>query len=213
MYITNKFVFIHIPKTGGNSFQNQILKHTNEIKTVEGHQDGEDRFGIKGDFTKHKHQTLNTYLKVFNEKNINISNLEFVTIVRNPTNRLISFYFSPHRTIIEKKKFLKKSQFIHKDIEFDESNFIEFCNNLPTQSEYLGSEIPSSQLTILKFENYTNEVSSFLKRYNIDFEESKLNPSKSRNKQKVTSDKSLMIRLEKIIKQTKHKEDFIRFNY
>lgn len=40
MYVPNKFVFIHIPKTGGNSFQSQILKHTNEIKTVEGHQDG-----------------------------------------------------------------------------------------------------------------------------------------------------------------------------
>ena len=213
MYIPNKFVFIHIPKTGGNSFQNQILNYTDEIKTVADHNDGTNRFGIKGEFTKDKHQTLNTYLKIFKEKNINISNLEFVTIVRNPTDRLISFYFSPHRTIIEKKKFLKKSQFIHKDIEFDESNFIKFCNNLPTQSDYLGNKIPSSQLTILKFENYNNEVSNFLKKYNIDFEDSKLNTSISRNKQKVTSDKSLMIRLEKIIKQTKHKEDFIKFYY
>ena len=213
MYVPNKFVFIHIPKTGGNSFQSQILKHTNEIKTVEGHQDGEDRFGIKGEFTKHKHQTLNTYLKIFNEKNINISNLEFVTIIRNPTNRLISFFFSPHRTMREEKKFLRKSQFIQKDIKFDESIFVELCNNIPTQSEYLGNEIPSSQLTILKFENYTNEVSNFLKRYNIDFEESKLNASKSSNKQKVTSNKSLIARLEKLIKHTKHKEDFIRFNY
>jgi hypothetical protein len=77
----------------------------------------------------------------------------------------------------------------------------------------LGNKIPSSQLTILKFENYNNEVSNFLKKYNIDFEDSKLNTSISRNKQKVTSDKSLMIRLEKIIKQTKHKEDFIKFYY
>ena len=77
----------------------------------------------------------------------------------------------------------------------------------------MGNKIPSSQLTILKFENYNNEVSNFLKKYNIDFEDSKFNTSISRNKQKVTSDKSLMIRLEKIIKQTKHKEDFIRFHY
>lgn len=113
----------------------------------------------------------------------------------------------------EEKKFLRKSQFIQKDIKFDESIFVELCNNIPTQSEYLGNEIPSSQLTILKFENYTNEVSNFLKRYNIDFEESKLNASKSSNKQKVTSNKSLIARLEKLIKHTKHKEDFIRFNY
>ena len=65
MYIPNKFVFIHIPKTGGNSFQNQILNYTDEIKTVAGHGDGINRFGIKGEFTKDKHQTLNTYLKIF----------------------------------------------------------------------------------------------------------------------------------------------------
>lgn len=58
--IQHKFLFVHIPKTGGNSVQN-ILRDFSEDKIVlvAPHQDGKERFEVRNDlYNIKKHSSL-----------------------------------------------------------------------------------------------------------------------------------------------------------
>ena len=99
-------VFIHVPKTGGNYCESVFLDMglTNDVKTVQGSgQDGTQRFGISGKFSKYKHQDLRGYHNHFRggyrkylRKGL-WDSLEVVTVWRDPLERLVSHYLSPHR--------------------------------------------------------------------------------------------------------------------
>lgn len=97
--IENKFLFIHVPKTGGNSVQN-VIKDVSEddIVILQSHQDGLERFEVRNKkFNITKHSTFNDYkaqipTQIFEE-------LYKFAVIRNPWDRLISFYFSPHRNV------------------------------------------------------------------------------------------------------------------
>ncbi len=95
--IQKKFLFIHIPKTGGNSIQN-VLKDYSEDKivTLSDYQDGIERFEVRNSkYEITKHSTLLHYKSVLG-KTVFHSLFKFGTI-RNPWDMMISFYFSPHR--------------------------------------------------------------------------------------------------------------------
>lgn len=99
--IRKKFLFIHVPKTGGNSIQN-ILRHysEDEIVTRSGHQDGIERFEVSNSKYKvTKHSTLSHYKSVLDSGTYR-SLFKFATI-RNPWDMMISYYFSPHRGVTE----------------------------------------------------------------------------------------------------------------
>ncbi len=90
---SHRFIFIHVPKTGGNSIQSVLLPLSDDQKIVSLHQDGTDRFEVSGPVTVSKHMTLENY-------NIVLGGLErfFVFVgARRPFERAVSFYFSPHR--------------------------------------------------------------------------------------------------------------------
>ena len=58
------FIFIHIPKCGGNSLTKLFSNYSNEkIYIGHGRQDKNNRFEIGGKFTKKKHQKLDEYKK------------------------------------------------------------------------------------------------------------------------------------------------------
>jgi hypothetical protein len=97
--LQKKFLFIHVPKTGGNSVQNIIREFSEDriIKNAHDH-DGFEEFEVRNDqYAFNKHSTYRDYKSqieapVFQEL------YKFAT-VRNPWDRMISFYFSPHRRI------------------------------------------------------------------------------------------------------------------
>jgi hypothetical protein len=91
------FLFIHLPKTGGNSIQNILREYSEDnIVKLNKHQDGIERFGVRNDkYNIKKHSTLDHYKKKI-EPEIFKKFFKFSTI-RNPWDRCISFYFSPHR--------------------------------------------------------------------------------------------------------------------
>lgn len=93
----HKFIFIHIPKTGGNSIHN-ALRPFSEDKVVcrSDIQDGIERFEtIHGSYTLSKHSTLSDYARELS--NVALSEFKIFTCIRNPWERMISYYFSPHR--------------------------------------------------------------------------------------------------------------------
>jgi len=93
----NKFLFVHIPKTGGNSIQSILSEYSDDyLDCPQPHHDGIDRFEVRNDnHQTHKHSTLREY-RDFYPLNVFDSLFKF-TVIRNTYERLISFYFSPHR--------------------------------------------------------------------------------------------------------------------
>jgi hypothetical protein len=95
----HKCLFIHIPKTGGNSIQN-ILKTFSEddIVTFEHHQDGIERFEVRNkQYNINKHSAYTDYQQQIITSDFSL--LFKFAVIRNPWDRLISYYFSPHRNV------------------------------------------------------------------------------------------------------------------
>ena len=89
-----RFVYLHVPKTGGNSVQTALLPHSDDTQVIKPGQDGQDRFGITGPVTPRKHARLTEY----EARAPGISATHRVVIsVRHPFDRALSAYFSPHR--------------------------------------------------------------------------------------------------------------------
>ena len=96
-----KFLFIHIPKTGGNSIQQALLPYTEDkIVNLSTNQDGKNQFEVRsGIYKTTKHSNLIRYKHELGAKKFR-SLYKFCNI-RNPWDRMISFYFSPHRGSVE----------------------------------------------------------------------------------------------------------------
>ncbi|MCC5987909.1 MAG: sulfotransferase family 2 domain-containing protein [Pararhodobacter sp.] len=94
---TYNFVFIHVPKTGGNSIQKVLLPFSDDHMALIGpHHDGVDRFEIRSpNLDIHKHSSLEDYRRRLDPERF--SHFVKVTCVRNPWDRCASYFFSPHR--------------------------------------------------------------------------------------------------------------------
>ena len=149
-------VFIHIPKTSGNSLSsylkdvvdNQIITLTNGLG---------DNQGIKVlcEITKKsiKHFSIKYYNEIYKEK---INEYYKFTIVRNPYDRMLSFYFW--------------SKGIN-DQKYNRTEFIEFIktnNDFPYSPQYTFISI---DFHIIHYENLLNElkqIECFKNIYNFE---------------------------------------------
>jgi hypothetical protein len=119
--IQKRFLFVHVPKTGGNSIQNILSTYSEDaIVSVSEHQDGLERFELRNSrYETSKHSKLSKYKRVLDASLYN-SLFKFATI-RNPWDRMISLYFSPHRGVTE----------------WNRAEFLELVNKVPTLRRYV----------------------------------------------------------------------------
>ena len=92
-----KFLFLHVPKTGGNSIQSVIAPYADEfLVTPSAHQDGVERFELSNPNSKKisKHASFSDYKSVYGEQ---LYSFYVFCCLRNPFDRLVSYFFSPHR--------------------------------------------------------------------------------------------------------------------
>ncbi len=119
--IKKNFLFIHVPKTAGNSIQTVLKDYSEDrITALRPHQDGIERFGVKNDQYNItvKHSTLTRYKQAL-ESELYKKLFKFASI-RNPYERVISSYFSPHRGIEhwDRNQFIKLIETVVKPLEY-----------------------------------------------------------------------------------------------
>ena len=118
--IRKKFLFIHVPKTGGNSIQSILRNYSEDDIVMRANQDGVERFKVcNKKYNTTKHSPLFHYKSVL-EANVYRSLFKFATI-RNPWDMIISLYFSPRRGVTE----------------WNRDDFLTLVNTVPTFSHYL----------------------------------------------------------------------------
>ena len=201
-----KSIFIHIPKTGGNTVQKHIFskgKSLDEMK-ISGHQDGKDRFEVRGKFTSKKHMTLSEYFEYEELRSFNV-----YTCIRNPVDRLVSLYFSPHRHAKQNRSTGKF--FLPKTVDFDIDEFADIIHNCSSMTQILSisrehaipcmpsSSIPS-KLKLIRTENLKYDA-YYLLGLEINYS-SNVSPYGDSAK-KAKSDPAV----QKLIFNSKHQED------
>ena len=101
------FLFVHIPKTAGNSIQSVLRDHSeDQLIALRKEQDGVERFGLRNPKYKiKKHSTLSEYRDALGDERFRT--LYKFTCVRNPWDRMASYYFTPTQSpeIWSRKKF------------------------------------------------------------------------------------------------------------
>jgi hypothetical protein len=103
-----RFLFVHIPKTGGNSIQSILASYSDDklVRARRG-QDGVERFGVSNPrFKLKKHSLLTEYREALGEKKFEA--LYKFACVRNPWDRMVSYYFTPGQRKQWDRKAFKK---------------------------------------------------------------------------------------------------------
>src|SRR5215469_6624176 len=95
--ISGNWLFIHIPRTAGNSLQSVLAPYSEDHLTWGAFQDGVERFEVQGRYTGGKHFRLQDYADRVRPETF--SKLFKFTVVRNPWARAISWFFLPLKWI------------------------------------------------------------------------------------------------------------------
>ncbi len=94
---SHRFLFVHIPKTGGNSIQDALRDCADDaIVRLQPHHDGVNRFEVRSaTYRTVKHSTIADYKREYGDALM--ATLFKFSCIRNSWDRCMSHYFSPHR--------------------------------------------------------------------------------------------------------------------
>lgn len=151
----HKFIYIHVPKTGGNSIQERLVVISDDKKESGGRRDGVDRYELKGPITERKHQRLGRYASALP----NFSDFKTAVSVRHPLERAVSYYFSPHRWT----RLAKESKQPAIELRWDHADFLKALERLPPITDFLkvDGRIHAADF-IIRFENLQEDFSAFV---------------------------------------------------
>ena len=150
------FLFVHIPKTAGNSIQSVLRDYSeDQLVALRKEQDGIERFGLRNPKYKiRKHSTLREYRQALSDEQFH--NLYKFTCVRNPWDRMVSYYFTPTQ-----------------DPEtWNREKFRGIISKAVSVADYLrldeGEEDPFANVdSIMRFENLTDDFRTVCGRLDI----------------------------------------------
>jgi hypothetical protein len=142
----HSFIFVHIPKTGGNSVSRALLPFTEstleEAESPAGWGSGENFWTVDPVFGRDKHFTADHYARIMDIRRFTV----FAT-VRNPWDLAVSLYFFRKQTAVFNWQSVGAET-------FDKAEFLRFLHaGESAQSCYLG-RMP---VRILRFERLADD--------------------------------------------------------
>lgn len=197
--LEHNFLFVHIPKTGGNSVQSILSKYSeDQIVAKTKFQDGVERFAVQSQYAGlSKHSTLRQYRKCIQNESI-FENLFKFTIVRNPWDRMISFYFSPHRNVEEwnREKFI---ELVAREKRLED--FISYKRKMPWESgaNFMRKAFSTVDF-VIRFESLQEDFSVVLDKLGISSEILPVRNSSKRSSVQEYYDEDLVKLVEKRFK-------------
>jgi len=154
--ISRNWLFIHIPRTAGNSVQSVLLPYSEDRLTCSAFQDGIDRFEVQGPYTGNKHFRLQDYADTVPTEIF--SKLFKFTVVRNPWARAISWFFIPLKWISAGRQPRWSVDEFRRDIE-----------HMPSMARMLNiNGIPGQMDMLLRFETLDSDFAALAKRLGIE---------------------------------------------
>ena len=164
----HKFIFIHAPKTAGNSIQNVLLKYSDdEVVNARYNGDVLDRFGVQN-FAGGKHATMSHYIRHWDQSKYGkFEDYVKVGCVRNPWDRATSYHFWVGYTNFDYTKFSHSTSRLSpmcnyycyngkKMIDFEiryeslQDDFDNFCKYINVKKE----KLPFANVSAKKTKNY-----------------------------------------------------------
>jgi hypothetical protein len=93
--LSGRWLFVHVPKTGGNSLQSVLQPYSDDRLVAKPPRDGREDFAVDGPVTPAKHASLEDYRA---RLSADVFDSLFVfAVARDPWERAISQYFGPVR--------------------------------------------------------------------------------------------------------------------
>jgi hypothetical protein len=163
-----RFLFVHVPKTGGNSLFQALREYADErIITPGPTQDGIERFGTVNDShpTILKHSSLTEYQAALAPEVF--ASLYKFAILRNPWERMISWFFSPHRQLPK----ANHPPAWHAARGWGREHFVRFLGRRPSTRHYVclpGAPTLSHDLDFLmRFEQIDQDFAEVCRRLDL----------------------------------------------
>jgi hypothetical protein len=152
----HKFIFLHVPKTAGNAVQTYLLPFSDDRKVVHGHQDGVERFDVRGAVTPTKHAMLQAYADRLGPQ---LAAFKVILPIRDPLDRALSFYFSPFRGVGRGAGFVPA---------FSLEKFEEMIRAIPPMVDYIrvGGEIRQPDF-LLRFDSLAADLGAVAGRFGL----------------------------------------------
>lgn len=154
--LRRRFLFVHVPKTGGNSIQSVLAPYADDKVVISGHQDGRERFEVSGPYTPKKHATMADYAKRLSAEQL--AGLFKFACVRDPFTRAMSFYFSPNRWYRQRDGAWQQEQAV-----WSREAFVAALAKLPPMIDYLGGMADD----VIRFESFAADARRVLRRLEI----------------------------------------------
>ncbi len=159
-----KIIFIHIPKTGGNWVQNHLIGLSDDEKVrSSGFQDLHNRYNVKGPKTHDKHQTIADIRLLLGD---DFETYRFIAVYRDPADRLLSLYFSPHNWVRMEERGGGFRIEPEERISFSIDRFRELVRGTASSSQMLtyglgdGRFALPDQLTMLDFDRLRADLAA-----------------------------------------------------
>jgi hypothetical protein len=154
--LQNRWLFIHNPRTGGNSLQSVLQPYSDDRLLTGRLRDGIERFGVRGPHTPTKHASMMDYADTLSEDVL--ARLFKFTIVRNPWERAISAYFTPIRWIRRRVQPV-----------WTKSEFVAGLAELPLMTDMLRRADGAIEIDcILRFETLHADVAALFTRFGLE---------------------------------------------
>ena len=166
---TKNFLFIHVPKTGGNSVSTALQTYTDiqfmEANSPKGLGVSENFWPIDPIYGSIKHFSVDKWSELLGES---ISDYFLFGTVRNPIDRAISLYFFMKQTFIHKQiSWLEDNSEDARD-RFSKSEFCKFLHSgVPSQLSFLNSSA-GLDIHLMRYERLVDDFAAVCRKLGLN---------------------------------------------